>query len=131
MRQSAASQPPDGGRLGLAATPLPSLNMAADARRVRRRLAANSAVRLLLMVGVAIGALLGFAAGVAIGWSPLAHYWGHPLLALSATGDAVARLPPVGVPYARTRYEKRGIHSHVLRRGSTKGCSLSDPPEFR
>jgi hypothetical protein len=38
---------------------------------------------------------------------------------------------PVGVPYARTRYDKRGIHSHVLRRGSTKGCSLSDPPEFR
>ena len=70
MRQSAPSQPPDGGRLGLAVTPLPSLNMAADAGRVRRRLAANSAVRLLLMVGVAIGALLGFAAGVAIGWFP-------------------------------------------------------------
>jgi NitT/TauT family transport system permease protein len=34
----------------------------------------------LLLVGVAVGAGLGFAAGLAIGWSPLAHYWGYPLL---------------------------------------------------
>jgi len=47
----------------------------------------------LLVVGVAIGAVLGFAAGVAIGWSPLLHYWGHPLLRFVGPVPATAWLP--------------------------------------
>jgi NitT/TauT family transport system permease protein len=47
----------------------------------------------LLLVGVAIGAVLGFAAGVAIGWSRLAHYWGHPLLRFIGPVPATAWLP--------------------------------------
>jgi NitT/TauT family transport system permease protein len=47
----------------------------------------------LLVVGVAIGAMLGFAAGVTIGWSQLAHYWGHPLLRFIGPVPATAWLP--------------------------------------
>jgi NitT/TauT family transport system permease protein len=47
----------------------------------------------LLVVGVAIGAVLGFVAGVAIGWSRLAHYWGHPLLRFIGPVPATAWLP--------------------------------------
>jgi NitT/TauT family transport system permease protein len=47
----------------------------------------------LLTVGVAIGATLGFAAGVAIGWSRLAYYWGHPLLRFIGPLPATAWLP--------------------------------------
>jgi NitT/TauT family transport system permease protein len=47
----------------------------------------------LLIVGVATGAALGFVAGVAIGWSPLAHYWGHPLLRFIGPVPATAWLP--------------------------------------
>jgi NitT/TauT family transport system permease protein len=47
----------------------------------------------LLVVGVTIGAVLGFAAGVAIGWSRLAHYWGHPLLRFIGPVPATAWLP--------------------------------------
>ena len=66
--------------------------MAADARRVRRRLAANCSGVLLLMVGVAIGAqrLRGRRRHRLV---PARRLLGPPLLALSATGDAVARLP--------------------------------------
>jgi len=47
----------------------------------------------LLAVGVATGAVLGFAAGVAIGWSKFAHYWGHPLLRFIGPVPATAWLP--------------------------------------
>jgi NitT/TauT family transport system permease protein len=47
----------------------------------------------LLVVGVAIGAVLGFAAGVAIGWSRQVHYWGHPLLRFIGPVPATAWLP--------------------------------------
>jgi NitT/TauT family transport system permease protein len=47
----------------------------------------------LLVVGVAIGAILGFAAGVAIGWSQPVHYWGHPLLRFIGPVPATAWLP--------------------------------------
>jgi len=47
----------------------------------------------LLLVGVTTGAVLGFAAGVAIGWSRLAHYWGHPLLRFIGPVPATAWLP--------------------------------------
>jgi NitT/TauT family transport system permease protein len=47
----------------------------------------------LLTVGVTMGAVLGFAAGVAIGWSRLAHYWGHPLLRFIGPVPATAWLP--------------------------------------
>jgi NitT/TauT family transport system permease protein len=47
----------------------------------------------LLLVGVATGAVLGFIAGVAIGWSRLAHYWGHPLLRFIGPVPATAWLP--------------------------------------
>ena len=47
----------------------------------------------LLVVGVVTGAVIGFAAGVAIGWSPRAHYWGHPLLRFIGPVPATAWLP--------------------------------------
>ncbi len=47
----------------------------------------------LLVVGVATGAVLGFVAGVAIGWSRRAHYWGHPLLRFIGPVPATAWLP--------------------------------------
>lgn len=48
---------------------------------------------LLLAPGVIIGAVAGFAAGVALGWSRLAGYWGHPLLRIVGPLPAVAWLP--------------------------------------
>jgi len=47
----------------------------------------------LLVAGVVTGAVLGFATGVAIGWSRLAHYWGHPLLRFIGPVPATAWLP--------------------------------------
>jgi NitT/TauT family transport system permease protein len=47
----------------------------------------------LLIVGVVTGAALGFVAGVAIGWSPVAHYWVHPLLRFIGPVPATAWLP--------------------------------------
>ncbi len=47
----------------------------------------------LLAAGVITGAALGFVAGVAIGWSKLAHYWGHPLLRFIGPVPATAWLP--------------------------------------
>jgi NitT/TauT family transport system permease protein len=47
----------------------------------------------LLIAGVVTGAALGFAAGVAMGWSRLANYWGHPLLRFVGPVPATAWLP--------------------------------------
>jgi NitT/TauT family transport system permease protein len=47
----------------------------------------------LLAAGVVVGAVLGFAAGVAMGWSRLANYWGHPLLRFIGPVPATAWLP--------------------------------------
>jgi NitT/TauT family transport system permease protein len=47
----------------------------------------------LLAAGVVTGAIFGFAAGVAIGWSRQAHYWGHPLLRIIGPVPATAWLP--------------------------------------
>jgi len=47
----------------------------------------------LLATGYLIGAALGFASGVAIGWSRAVAYWGHPLLRLIGPLPAVAWLP--------------------------------------
>ncbi|RAI43912.1 ABC transporter permease [Rhodoplanes roseus] len=48
---------------------------------------------LLLVKGFAIGALVGFAYGVALGWSPRASYWGHPILRFVGPVPATAWLP--------------------------------------
>ncbi len=48
---------------------------------------------LLLAKGVFIGASLGFVAGVALGWSPRASYWGHPILRVLGPLPATAWLP--------------------------------------
>jgi NitT/TauT family transport system permease protein len=47
----------------------------------------------LLAGGYAIGAVLGFIAGVAIGWSRAVGYWAHPLLRLIGPLPATAWLP--------------------------------------
>ena len=47
----------------------------------------------LLLTGFVIGGVLGFTAGVAIGWSRTAHYWGHPLLRFIGPVPATAWLP--------------------------------------
>ncbi len=47
----------------------------------------------LLAAGVVVGATLGFAAGVTMGWSRLANYWGHPLLRFIGPVPATAWLP--------------------------------------
>ena len=47
----------------------------------------------LLVVGYLLGALAGFVAGVAIGWSRAVAYWGHPLLRLIGPLPATAWLP--------------------------------------
>lgn len=48
---------------------------------------------LLLARGVAIGASIGFVAGVALGWSPRVSYWGHPVLRVIGPLPATAWLP--------------------------------------
>ncbi|PKU24943.1 ABC transporter permease [Telmatospirillum siberiense] len=48
---------------------------------------------LLLAPGFFIGAALGFASGVALGWSRIAGYWGHPILRLIGPLPAIAWLP--------------------------------------
>lgn len=47
----------------------------------------------LLMSGVVIGAVSGFIAGLAIGWSPRVGYWMHPLLRILGPLPATALLP--------------------------------------
>ncbi len=47
----------------------------------------------LLAGGYAIGAVLGFVAGVAIGWSRAVGYWAHPVLRLIGPLPATAWLP--------------------------------------
>ena len=49
----------------------------------------------LLIVGVATGAAMGFVAGIAIGWSRLVHYWGHPTSLARQTPDAYELLAPI------------------------------------
>jgi NitT/TauT family transport system permease protein len=48
---------------------------------------------LLLIKGSSIGAAIGFATGVALGWSPRASYWGHPILRFIGPLPATAWLP--------------------------------------
>jgi NitT/TauT family transport system permease protein len=47
----------------------------------------------LLAGGYAVGAVLGFCAGVAIGWSRAVGYWAHPVLRLIGPLPATAWLP--------------------------------------
>lgn len=48
---------------------------------------------LLLSTGYLLGAFAGFSVGVAVGWSRLAAYWGHPLLRFIGPLPATAWLP--------------------------------------
>lgn len=48
---------------------------------------------LLLVTGYVIGGAIGFATGVALGWSKAAAYWGHPILRLIGPLPATAWLP--------------------------------------
>jgi NitT/TauT family transport system permease protein len=48
---------------------------------------------LLLGKGAAIGGVVGFVAGVALGWSKAASYWGHPVLRVIGPLPATAWLP--------------------------------------
>lgn len=47
----------------------------------------------LLLLGYAIGASLGFVAGIGLGWSKPVAYWGHPVLRLIGPLPATAWLP--------------------------------------
>jgi NitT/TauT family transport system permease protein len=55
----------------------------------------ESALRslLLLLSGYAIGAVLGFVTGIALGWSRIFGYWAHPLLRFIGPLPATAWLP--------------------------------------
>ncbi|WP_246376743.1 ABC transporter permease [Gluconacetobacter aggeris] len=48
---------------------------------------------LLLFPGFGLGALSGFLAGLAMGWSPEARYWGHPVIRLLGPLPPIAWLP--------------------------------------
>ncbi|MBX6425808.1 MAG: ABC transporter permease subunit [Variibacter sp.] len=48
---------------------------------------------LLLGQGTILGAGIGFLAGIALGWSPRASYWGHPILRVLGPLPATAWLP--------------------------------------
>jgi len=48
---------------------------------------------LLLLPGYLLGGIIGFVAGVAIGWSKAVHYWGHPILRFVGPLPATAWLP--------------------------------------
>ncbi len=61
-----------------------------DWRRLGESLLASL---MLLFRGFAIGAALGFVAGVALGWSKRAGYWIHPLMRLVGPLPATAWLP--------------------------------------
>ena len=61
-----------------------------DWRRLGESLLASL---LLLFRGFAIGAVVGFVAGVALGWSKRAGYWIHPLMRLVGPLPATAWLP--------------------------------------
>lgn len=47
----------------------------------------------LLLLGYAIGAVLGFVTGIGLGWSRAFAYWGHPVLRLIGPLPATAWLP--------------------------------------
>lgn len=47
----------------------------------------------LLLLGYAIGAVLGFITGIGLGWSKAVAYWGHPILRLIGPLPATAWLP--------------------------------------
>lgn len=47
----------------------------------------------LLLHGLALGAIVGFVTGVAIGWSRVAHYWVHPVLRFLGPVPSSALLP--------------------------------------
>lgn len=48
---------------------------------------------LLLIPGFGLGSLTGFLVGVAMGWSPEARYWGHPIIRLLGPLPSIAWLP--------------------------------------
>lgn len=48
---------------------------------------------LLLLPGYLLGGLVGFTAGVSIGWSKAVHYWGYPILRFVGPLPATAWLP--------------------------------------
>jgi len=48
---------------------------------------------LLLLPGYLLGGLVGFTAGVSIGWSKSVHYWGYPILRFVGPLPATAWLP--------------------------------------
>lgn len=47
----------------------------------------------LLLPGYFMGGIVGFSAGVSIGWFKAAHYWGHPILRFVGPLPATAWLP--------------------------------------
>jgi len=53
----------------------------------------------LLVLGYGIGATVGFLSGLAMGWSPRAHYWLHPVLRVIGPIPATAWLPIVFVVF--------------------------------
>jgi len=59
---------------------------------------------LLLVPGYLLGGIIGFGAGVAIGWSKAVHYWGQPILRFVGPLPATAWLPIAFffLPSART-----------------------------
>jgi NitT/TauT family transport system permease protein len=48
---------------------------------------------LLLAPGFLLGSFLGFVSGIALGWSRIIGYWGHPILRLIGPLPAIAWLP--------------------------------------
>jgi NitT/TauT family transport system permease protein len=56
----------------------------------------------LFGTGYACGVIAGVIAGVAIGWSPVAAYWGHPILKLIGPVPANAWLPIVFFAFPTT-----------------------------
>lgn len=48
---------------------------------------------LILVPGFGLGAITGFLAGLAMGWSQEARYWGHPVIRLLGPLPAIAWLP--------------------------------------
>ncbi|MFT8776399.1 MAG: ABC transporter permease subunit [Gluconacetobacter liquefaciens] len=48
---------------------------------------------LILVPGFLLGAVTGFLAGLAMGWSPEARYWGHPVIRLLGPLPPIAWLP--------------------------------------
>ncbi|MBB2161922.1 ABC transporter permease [Gluconacetobacter sacchari] len=73
----------------------PSPQAVLDVYRVdSARLAQSVFSSLLILVpGFALGAVTGFLAGLAMGWSPEARYWGHPVIRLLGPLPSIAWLP--------------------------------------